>query len=121
MAFIEVKDLKIMLFVALIGTVIAVGITLAVMLPKKIAARALEKEQSELAALQSNSISITEFVIPPEFKNVWQESWYPYRGMTPVWSRDQAKKYIENPQKLTEEILSKENERKIEALLGRAP
>ena len=121
MAFIEARDLKLFLIIVFAGTFIALGITLAVMLPKRMEQKAAAEEQQKFVNLQNSAISIPELAIPPDFKNVWQETWYPYRGMTPIWSKEQAKKYLKDPEKLTEEILKKENERKIEDLFKTVP
>ena len=112
------QEIKIFLLVVLLGSLVAVIITLLVMLVPR-----MNSEEGEPAGRDlpiESEVDITELIFPEEFRNVWEERWYPYRPQFKQWSTDQVEFFWVEPEELLLQHLERINREKLETIFSNA-
>lgn len=111
------QEIKIFLVIVLLGSLFAVIITLLVVLVPRMNG---EEGAAGSGLPIESEIDITEFIFPEEFRNVWEDRWYPYRPQFKQWSTEQVEFFWVEPEELLLQHLEKINQEKLESIFSNA-
>lgn len=115
------REAKLFILLAVVGAFIGSGIVIAVKLPKNLAVKKEIEAQQEEMRLEEMEIELTDLKIPAEFAEIWKTTWYPYRPRMEQWTREQAKRFRIDPERIGGTILEMENEKLLKELFSSVP
>ena len=115
------REIKLFILIAIAGAFIGAGVVIAVKLPKNLAVRREIAEKKEELRLEELEVDVTDLQMPKEFAEIWKTQWYPYRPQMQQWTREQARKFKVDPERIGSTILELRNEELIEDLLRDVP
>ena len=100
---------------------VAVIITVAVMLPRRIRTREDREEAAQTREMAAMEIDLTELKIPEEYRALLKSQWYPYRPRMEQWTPETARQFWVDPKEIGADLLAEENAELIRSLLEEAP